>query len=138
MPFIAGNTDTRTLHRVMKGSLTVLGLGFVILGILKVSIHETASFWNFSKFVFTVWLIGSSYIWCLCDSIINDYPFGKYMMLLFALLLPLALIIYFYRSRGFQKGSLAIMKATGLFALFLILGAVSGVITSRIFGIVIQ
>ncbi len=138
MPFIAGNKDTDTLHGVMKGALIVLGLGFVILGILKVSIHETSSFWNISKFVFAVWLIGSSYIWCLCDSTINDYPFGKYMMLLFVLLLPLALIIYFYRSRGFQKGSLALMKATGVLALFLILGAVSGVITSRILGIVIQ
>ena len=119
----------------MNGAIISIASSFVMLGIANVTIDKSSFGWQVAKYIFIVILIGSTAIWCLMDSEVHDYPFGKYMLFLFVIMLPIALAIYLYRARGFKKGSIALIKAAGLVASFLVLFSVSAVITSHILGI---
>ncbi len=122
----------------MNGVIISMAIAFVMLGIAGVTVNKNSLGWQVVRCLFAVMVIGSAYIWCLFDSEVHDHPFGKYMMILFIIVLPIAIAIYFYRGRGFRQGSIVLMKAIGLVVLSLILGAVSGVTTSRILGIAIK
>ena len=120
---------------VQKLCILSLAVGFITFGIAKVLIPEGTLGWAVVRYLFAVVTIGSTYIWCLFDNRQNAHAFGKYMLVLFVLLLPLGLAVYFYRSRGLLDGSIALMKASTLFIILLAAGAVSGVLISRILGI---
>jgi hypothetical protein len=101
----------------------MLVVTFVVLGGLGVAVARGAlepSSWRFAllEWLTGVAIIGSTFVWCLMDSDENDYPFGKYLPIAFVAALPVALVVYFYRSKGVAGGSVAIAKAIG-FAVFL-------------------
>ncbi len=125
-------TSKKTFQWIMNGAIISIAISFVVLGIANVTIDKISFGWQVSKYIFAVILIGSTTIWCLMDSEVHDYPFGKYMLFLFVTILPIALAIYLYRARGFKKGSIALTKAAGLFVSFLLLYGGSTVLTSRI------
>ncbi len=130
--------DEAIFDKVKTGAIISLALGFIILGIAQVTVDKSSFAGQIAKYLFAVLLITSSYIWCTFDTQNSDYRLGKYMLLVFILMLPLALVIHFYRSRGFKKGSIGLLKAGGLFLLLLIVGAISAVIARRLLGITIH
>lgn len=123
---------------MMKISLAVLPFFFIMFSVGFAALHEGSLALQIIGFVFVAAVICSSLIWCLLDSVVNDYPFGKYMLGLFVLALPLGIVIYLYRSRGFKNGSIALIKVAAFVAVILFLSGVSGVVTSRILKISIK
>ena len=129
--------DKATLRRYKKRTLIAIAISFAVLGVVHSAFPELFIVSFVERFLGFV-IIVLSYMWCWYDSIINDYPLFKKNLLLVALfiiLLPLALIIYMYRSRGFKKGNLALIKAIAFGTFLVLLSAVTGFITCLILGI---
>jgi peptidoglycan/LPS O-acetylase OafA/YrhL len=117
---------------MMKISLLVLPFFFIMICVGYYTLPEGSLALEIIGYVFLVAVTCSSLIWCLADSVTNDYPFGKYLPLVFVLFLPLGIAIYLYRSRGFKNGSIALAKVAAFVAVMLFLSVVCGVVTSHI------
>lgn len=126
---------TATLRRMKRATLAVLALAFVVFGAVGPTITESAPGAGtlggaFGKWAAAVAVIGPTFVWCFLDSEENGYRFGKYLPIAFVAMLPLALAIYFYRSRGFARGNAALAKAIGFGALLCALAATAYVATA--------
>jgi hypothetical protein len=126
---------TATFRKMMKISLLVLPFCFIIICVGYYILPEGSIALKILGWVFLVVVTCSSLIWCLADSVINDYPFGKYLPWIFVLFLPLGIAIYLYRSRGFKNGSITLIKVTAFVAVMFFLSVVCAVVTGRILNI---
>ena len=105
--------NIKNAKTIMNVSIIVLVAAFVLIGFASAVVGKPSSVSNFLHYSIGFAIMIAAYLWCLSDSVAYKYPFGKYMIIWFVLFLPLGAAIYFYRSRGFQKGSKALLKAIG-------------------------
>lgn len=121
-------------RRAMSGALIALAVSFTGFGVARALVPVDSVAFDIVKFTFALLVIASSYLWCLFDSLANDFRFGKYMLLLFALVLPVALVFYFYRSRAPKEATTMLLKAVAFFVLLILASAASQVATAQLFG----
>lgn len=73
-------------------------------------------------------------IWVHIDADQKGIQLGHGFRIWMVLLMPVALIYYFYRSRGFKYGSLTLLKAIGFYLVTGLIGGIAAVILSLIDG----
>jgi hypothetical protein len=130
--------DAAIIQKIMKICLAVLPFILIILSVGTIALDKESLALQIINAVSAVAMIGLSYFWCRLDSVVNDYPFGKYMIALFILALPLGIVIHLYRSRGFKKGSIALIKLTAYLAVILLVATAIGMATCHFLQIPIK
>lgn len=132
-----GDSTALAASKVQAAVLTVIALVFATFGFVQTAVENgmvDASSWAFALIegASAVLVVTAALTWCLFDSAINDYPFGKYLPVLFVVMLPLALPVYFYRSRGFRGGTLALARSLVFVALLVAAAVVTRLISMLI------
>ena len=118
----------------MSLTLTLLVLVFAGFGVARAVFPTGSLVFDIVKFVFALIVIASSYLWCLFDSLTNDFRFGRYMLFLFVFVLPVAIVFYFYRSRAPKQATTTAIKALAFFVLLILVSAAGQVATAHLLG----
>lgn len=124
----------RVFRRAMSVALAALVAGFAGFGVARAVLPADSVVFDIVKFTFALIVIASSYLWCLFDSLANDFRFGRYMLFFFVFVLPVALVFHFYRSRTPKQANTMLIKALAFFALLILVSAASQVATVRLLG----
>lgn len=131
---LAALDQSLVFRRAMSAALIALLVSFAGFGVTSALVPADSAVFDIVKFTFALLVIASSFLWCLFDSLTNDFRFGKYMLLLFVFVLPVALVFYFYRSRAPKEATTMLLKAVAFFVLLVLVSAATQVATAHLFG----